>query len=399
MHPVRTLVLALLVLAACTMPAPVAHAQAAAPRNLLGNPGFERGLRNHEWMPADWDTSTAGLPTVFFGRDSFSVRSGRYAVHVANTSTLFPMSHNWSQTLLVGPEAWGRTARFRVWTRSNGVQGRAYVLLQAYRDTITVRAKVWNVDREEARRRVGLAKVDDPAMDLGWHRVQFDEPQTGWVQREASVHIPPLTNVLFVRVGMQGTGQLLLDDASLTLEASPPPRRVAPGQNLLADASFEQGAGLPWEMVVPPYEGARIDIDSTVAREGRCSVRLSQFNDGLVQTRMGVTQVFEGRALAGRRVRASAHFRGDSLRGTAYVKIWAQGPRIGVQSSPGRELASGTFDWKLLDSEFVVPRGTEMLWAWYAINAPAEGTLWIDDARFEVVPDAPAPAVAPPARR
>jgi len=51
----------------------VAHAAApAAPRNLLGNPGFERGFPAHDWMPAVWDTSLAEIPTVFFGRDSLS---------------------------------------------------------------------------------------------------------------------------------------------------------------------------------------------------------------------------------------------------------------------------------------------------------------------------------------
>ena len=78
---------------------PAAH---AAGRNLLANPGFEAPLGDHPWMPAGWDTFPSALPTVFFGRDTFLVHAGRYAVSVANLSTYIPMFHNWSQTLLVG---------------------------------------------------------------------------------------------------------------------------------------------------------------------------------------------------------------------------------------------------------------------------------------------------------
>lgn len=365
-------------------PAEAQRGASSASRNLIENPGFELGRPGHDWLPAGWDTSQAGLSTVFFGRDSFLVHSGRYVVNLANTSTVFPMAHNWNQTIAVGPSAWGKVARLRVWTRCNGLQGRAYIMVQAYRDTLTRLAMDWKVDREEARRRVGINKVDDPAMDLGWSRTQFDDPLTGWIEREASVFVPPLTNVLFVRAGMFGTGQLLVDDASLTLEAAPAPRPVAAGVNLLADPSFEAGSALAWEQVVPPYEGARIDVDSTVARTGRRSVRLSNMFDGLVQTRMGVCQPF-GRELSGKRVKLGAWFRGDSLKGTAYVKCWAQSPRNGTTSSPGRDLLSGTFDWTYIESEYDVPQGTDIVWAWYLLNAPAEGTLWIDDATFEVV--------------
>ncbi len=385
--------LALMSVLAAGLTAAPALAQKGAPaRNLLANPGFERSLPGHDWLPTAWDTSQAGIPTVFFGRDSFLVRSGDFAVNIANTSTIFPMAHNWSQTVAVGPEAWGKLARFRVWTRSNGLQGRAYLLVQAYRDTITRLAKDWNVDREEARKRLRVNKVDDPAMDLAWHRTQFDDPLTDWVLREASVVVPPLTNVLFVRAGIFGTGQLLVDDASLTLEAAPPLKRPVPGVNLIADASFEEGSALRWEIAVPPYEGARIDVDSTVARTGKRSIRLSQMFDGLVQTRMGVCQPF-GRELAGKRVKASAWFKGDSLKGTAYVKLWAQAPKIGLHASPGRDLLSGTFDWSYIETEFDVPAGSEIVWSWYLLNAPAEGVLWIDDVGLEVVGDA-APAKA-----
>ena len=138
-----------------------------ATRSLLVNPDFERGLSSHPWMPSGWDTSRADLPTVFFGRDSFLVHKGQWAVNVANMSTTFPMAHNWSQTILVGPQQWGKTAVFRMWTRSNGLEGRAYILVQAYQDTASKMARIWGVDHDEALTRLGIHKIDDPLLEIG----------------------------------------------------------------------------------------------------------------------------------------------------------------------------------------------------------------------------------------
>ena len=375
---------ATLLAAALLCAAALAAAAPTAPnKNLLLNPGFEKNLGSHEWMPSAWDTSEAGLSTVFFGRDTFLVHGGSHAVSIANTSTAYVMGHNWSQTLLVGREAWGKDAVLSVWTRSNGLQGRAYVMLQAYRDTITKMSRIWGVDRDAARRRMGVNQVDDPLIDLGWQRVQYDDAQSDWVRRTARVYVPYGTNVLFVRCGLFGTGQVLYDDASLTLEPAKPAVTPPVNTNLFADPGFEDGA-LAWEQVVPPYEGARLDRDSTVVHSGRFSLRASNMKDGLVQTRMGVVQPFSARALAGKRLRLTGWFKADSLKSTAYLKIYAHSAS-GLHQSPGTDLLSGTFDWTKLSIEFDVPPGTVQLWPWLVFNAPSEGTLWIDDAELVVL--------------
>jgi len=243
---------ALVALAIVTLPA---TAFAAAPRNLLLNPGFERQLPGHDWMPASWDTSSAGMSTVFFGRDTLLRHGGQYGVSIANTSTVFPMGHNWSQTLLVGREAWDKTATFSVWSFSAGQEGRAYVLLQAYSDTVTKLARIWDVPRDEALRRLGVVAINDPLKDLGWKRLQFEGGDAGWVRREVRIYVPSGTNVLFVRCGLFGTGQVAFDDASLTLEPAGPAPEVPLGQNLFIDPGFEQRAH-EWEWAVPPFEGA-----------------------------------------------------------------------------------------------------------------------------------------------
>ena len=373
----------LVAVVAVVAPRPAVAARPGA-RSLLQNPDFERSIATHPWMPSGWDTSMADLPTVFFGRDSFIVHGGRWAVNVANMSAAFPMAHNWSQTLLVGRETWGKEAVLKVWTRSNGLDGRAYIMLQAYCDTASRMSRIWNVDRDEALKRLGIAKIDDPFLDLGWKRTQFDDPLTEWVQREARAYIPAGTNVMFVRCGLLGTGQVLFDDASLRFENAPPPTRPAKGENLFAEPGFEQHA-LAWDVAIPPYEGAKVVVDSTVAHSGRCSIRLADFHDGLVEARMGVGQPFEGRRLRGQRVRLSAWFKGDSLQGTALVKIYAQGMRTHVLQSPAAELMSGTWDWKQLAIELDIPDDAELVWANLQALAPATGTVWMDDASFEVI--------------
>lgn len=384
---------ALLLLSTSALGAP---AKTPASRELLQNGGFERAASASHWMAAGWDTSMADLPTVFFGRDSFLVHSGKFAVSVANMSDAFPMGHNWNQTILVGPEAWGKMARFRVWARNNGIEGRAYVLVQAYSDTASRMAKIWNVDHDEALKRLGINKIDDPLLDLGWDRTQFEEPLTDWVQREAVAFVPPGTNVLFVRCGLLGTGQVLFDDASLTLQ--PPPAFTKPpvGRNLFTDPGFEEGS-LSWDVAIPPYEGARIVVDTTVAHSGKRSVRLQDFWDGLVETRIGVGQSVFGRSLRGQRVRLTGWFRGDSLIGTALVKIYSHGMKSRVVQSPGGELLSGSWDWKPLSIELDIPEDSEIVWAHLQAIAPARGTVWIDDASFEVI--GPAKSAAKPAAK
>jgi hypothetical protein len=391
-------------LAALTLAlATVAPCAAAGPSGeLLLNPGFEDSLETHPWMPAAWDTSQTDLPTVFFGRDTFLTHGGRYAVSVANTSTLVPVWHNWSQTVLVGPETWGKDLVFSVWTRSNGLQGRAYIVLQAYRDTIGRMAKTWGIPRDLAGRRLGINKLDDPIIDLGWKRAYFSDPETDWVRREVRVFVPRSTNVIYARCGLVGTGQVVFDDASLKLEAARPAPAIPLRTNLLADPGFE-GDGNDWEYSMPPYIGMRIDRDTTQAHSGKACIRYTSSIEGSVQARVGVCQVL-GRGLAGKRVRISAWVKTDSLRGgRASLRLYCNSLSRGmVQSEPGQNFDL-TNDWSPTSFEMDVPPDAVGTWAWFAYTVPATGTVYYDDASFEVLGPAstaaPTRTVAPPAAK
>src|SRR5262249_33625739 len=171
---------------------------------------------------------------------------------------------------------------------------------------------------------------------------------------------------------------------------APPPPRWAKGENMFAEPGFEQ-RGLAWDIALPPYEGAKVAADSTVAHSGRWSVRLSDFHDGLVEARIGVGQPFDARTLRGQRLKLTAWFKADSLHGQAYVKIYSQGLRSRLKQSPGAELLSGTFDWQPISIELDVADDAQIVWADLQAQAPAVGTVWIDDASLEVVGPAAKP--------
>lgn len=371
---------ALLALALLAAGAPAAS---AASRNLLHNPGFEEPLPGHAWMPTAWDTSATGLPTAFFGRDTFLVHGGRYAVSIANLSTLIPLEYNWSQSIPVGHDAWGKQAVLTVWTRSNGVRGRAFVLMQAYRDTISKMASVWKVDRDAAARRLGIHHIDDPLLSFGWERHNFDDKDTPWVRREVRVFIPPSVNMLFVRLGLAGTGQVIFDDASLTLEAAPPPAELPADTNLLADPGFE-GPGDPWEYSTLPYQGHVIARDTTVAHSGRASIRFEGGTEGVLQVRSGVCQAIDNHTLAGKRLRISAWVKTDSLQGVAYVKLYAHTIHGMVSNAVPKQFSANT-DWTHTSLEMDCPPDTYEVWAWFAYNGPVPGRVYYDDCSLEIV--------------
>lgn len=359
-----------------------AQAAPASAVNRLVNPGFEAPLKGHEWMPAGWDTSRAGVSSVFFGRDTLLAHGGNYSVTVANVSSLWPFSHNWSQSMVVTSAEWGKDAVFSVWTRCSGLEGRAYALIQAYRDTISMVAAAERLPRDSIATRMGIKPGDDPLYDLGWNRQVFEDPETGWVRREVRIFVPPLTNVLFVRCGLTGTGQLMIDDASLTFENARPAPPVTPHTNLIADPGLEKN-GLTWEFSLPPYRNMVGRIDSTFAHSGRRSAMFSGGENGWITTRAGLCYVFANRNLRGKHIRLSGWFKVDSLESTAYTKFYFS-TLHGVEQITTKDRFSGTQPWREATLEADVPDDTYEVWAWFVYNGPAPGIVHIDDCVVEV---------------
>lgn len=384
---------ALRLVAALALCAAVHAAPVGASENLLANPGFEEPLPGHPWMPAGWDTSLTDLPTSFFGRDTFLARSGEFAVTTASASARIPLAHNWSQSLIADPSWWGKDLVFSVWTRSVGLRGRGYVLLQAYRDTVSKMAAIWGIPREDALSRLKILMVDDPLIDLGWKRTFFDDPETDWVRREVRVFVPPSTNMVYVRAGLYGLGQVILDDASLTLEPARPPDPLPEGQNLLADADFE-GDLLAWEFSVPPFSDFEFGPVTETASSGSRSFRFTG-GSGIARGKTGVCQVFSNRGFAGKRLRLTGDIKTDSLKALAAVKLYCH-TLHGVEMVTSVERPSGTMPWTTTTVEMDVPKDTYELWAWFSYMGPAPGVVYFDNASLEVI--GPAQHETPPSK-
>lgn len=371
-----------------------------AATNQLENPGFEESLPGHTWMPVGWDTSSAGLPSVFFGRDTLLSHSGKYAVSVANLSTLFPLQHNWSQTKVVDRRWWGKDVVFSAWTKSNGLEGRAFIRLELFQDTLSKMAVIWHVPRERAGDSLNIKTLEDPKQELGWRHIYFSDPETEWTRREVRVFVPPTVNIVRVSMGIQGTGQVLFDDASLTLEPARPAPPVTPHVNLIADPGFEGNCNA-WEYSMPPYQGFRIIRDSTVMHSGRASIRFSGGEDGLFHVNAGVCQAFPNRNLAGKKLRITAWCKTDSLSADAMVLMYFKTPH-GTEHPVPVQRFSGTTDWTLQTLDFDAPPDTYEVWAWYMYDAPANGKCYFDDCTLEVLGPAtthPKPPARPPKRK
>jgi len=383
MPRLRLLTLLLLLLAA------PAWSAKQPPVNLLNNPGFEDVK---DGVTADWDTTDSGLPTVFFGRDSVDKHGGAVSVYVASISRAIAMWHNWSQTLLVGEEMQGKDLVLSVWTRSNGLDGRGYILLQCYRDPVTVMSRRMQIPRAEAMMRMGIAATFDPVRSLAWERQYFSEPNTGWVRREVRLHVPPGTDCVFARCGIFGTGQVSFDDAALTAEParSDPPLPLR--TNLLKDPGFE-GDGNSWEYSIPPFPTVQVERDTTVAHKGRASMRLHSERVGLGEARTGVVQHLDRLDLGSKRFRISGWTKTDSLKGIAFMIIYFHRPDT-VKVGPSFGRISMTNDWTHSEGEFDTPPGTVEMWVNAIYTLPASGTVWYDDLSLEYLGPTP-PSKAP----
>lgn len=370
-------------------PRPVAAQGAGkAAVNLLGNPGFdEGGLFN----PTDWDTTVAGVPTVLFYWDTQTKRGGTRSASVINAGDALPMWHNWNQMLLHAGRFAGKDLELTVWVRSEQMDGgRGYVMLQAYRDTVMNLARDEGITREQARLKMGFKYADDPQLETGWARQYFSSDVAEWTPMKVRLHVPPTTNLVVVRFGIYGSGQVWFDDAQLTM--LPAATAALPvKKNLLANPGFERPLD-EWEFSMPPTPGAFIVRDSAVTHGGRFSARMSSATKPGFQTYMNACQVFNARSLSGKRVRMSGWAKLEDVVDSAYLSIYATGG-YGVDGSLAGDALTGTRDWTFYSVEFDVPKDTYTVWARAGYSA-GRGKVWWDDLTFEVLGPASKSATA-----
>lgn len=374
---------------ALAIPRPAAAQGAGkAVTNLLGNPGFdEGGLFN----PTDWDTTLAGVPTVLFYWDAETRRSGTRSASVINAGDAIPVWHNWNQMIFHAGRFAGRDLELTVWVRSSQMDGgRGYVMLQAYRDTVINLARDEGITRDQARLKMGFKYADDPQLETGWARQYFTADLEEWTQKKVRLHVPQTTNLIVVRCGIYGSGQVWFDDAQLAI-VPPAPMPLPVGKNLLANPGLERPID-EWEFSMPPTPGAFIVTDSTVKHGGRTSARFSSATRPAFQTYMNACQVFNARHLSGKRVRMTGWAKLEDVIDSAYLSIYATGG-YGVDGSLAGDALSGTRDWTFYSVEFDVPKDTYTVWARAGYQA-GPGKVWWDDLKFEVLGPASKSATA-----
>ncbi len=343
------------------------------------NPGFEDGgLFN----PSDWDTTVAGVPTVLFYWDPDVARGGGRSASIVNAGDAIPVWHNWNQMLPHAGDLVGRDLELTVWVRSSQMSGgRGYVMLQAYRDTVMNKALDEGTTREQARIAMGYKYADDPQLETGWARQYFSADVEEWTAKTVRMYVPPTTNLVIIRLGIFGSGQVWFDDAQLAIK----PAATTPlplGKNLMANPGFERPLD-EWEFSMPPTPQASIVRDSSVAHTGRFSARFTAPVKAAFQTYMNACQVWNARNLSGRRVRLSGWGKTDNLVDSAYLSVFSTG-LYGVDGSLAGDAFTGTRDWSFYSVEFDVPKDTYTVWARAGVQA-SPGTTWWDDLKFEVL--------------
>jgi len=369
-----------LVLSAVAFTPQTADAQAGT--NLLANPSFEEGGL---FTPTDWDTTVAGVPTVLFYWDPDVSHSGKKGLSIVNAGDIIPIWHNWNQMIPNAQKFAGKDLELNVWTRSAQLSGRGYVMVQAYRDTVMNYAIAKNMTREEARKEMGYKYADDPQLEMGWARQYFSVESSDWTQRKVRVYVPPTTDLIVVRFGLFGPGQVWFDDATLTASPAKPAAAIALGKNLLGNPGFERAPD-EWEYSLPPTPGAMIEMDSTTAHSGRFSALMTTQQKPGFQTYQAAAQVFNARNLSGKRVRMSGWCKLENINdASAYLSIYATG-FYGVDGSLAGDALSGTKDWTFYSVEWDVPKDSFTVWARAGYQSTL-GKCWWDDLKFEVLGD------------
>jgi hypothetical protein len=361
-------------------------AAAAPPQNLLRNPSAEEGTL---LVPTGWDTTeTGGLPTVRFAWDASGGHDGGHSLYVINTSDVLPFWFNWNQTLAGRNDLDGKDFILRAWVRTRQVSGKAYILLQAYRDTVLIEALKEGTPRVDKRREMGIKPTDDPQVELGHARVQVDGDHPDWTLLETRLYVPPSTDILIVRAGLLGIGEAWFDDFSLTAVPARPQPPFPLGKNLLADPGFEGNLN-EWDFSLAPVEGLYIRPDA-VAHSGLQSCLIECQEKSQIQLFSHVFQVFNTRALSGKRVRLSGWYKTEKLDNTYACFSIASSGMYGTYLPviPAGSAWSGTNDWTFGSYEADIPADTYAVWVRAMLNT-GPGKVWFDDLKFEVLGDTP----------
>ena len=352
----------------------------ASQGNLLRNPSVEDGVL---FTPTGWETTSVGLPTIRFGWDNATARTGERSLYLYNTSDAVPVWHNWHQYLTDVSDLAGKDVVFRGWAKTRQITGLGYLLVQAYSDTITVESLRTGIDRTKLREQMKIKPSDDPQSERGWARVYFEDELSEWTSFEVRLFVPPTTNLVIVRAGIFGVGEIWFDDLELVAEPAAPEKPFPVGQNLLANPGFEDGFE-GWDFSLIPIDGLRVHI-APEGHSGNAAAAIASQRKPPIELISAIFQVFNTREFSGKRVRLSGWLRTEDLqRSQAYLRLWGNG-LYGDFRTPNSKGISGTTEWTYLTTEATIPENTTQLWVQAAFSSGV-GTVFVDDLSLEILP-------------
>ena len=360
-------------------PGSAAAQSAHTPLNLLRNPSVEDGVL---FTPTGWETTAVGLPTIRFGWDTETARTGERSLYLYNTSDAVPVWHNWHQYLTDVSGLVGKDVVFRGWTKTRQITGLGYLLVQAYSDTITVESVRTGVDRGTMRERMGIQPADDPQSERGWARAYFDDELAEWTPFEVRLFVPPTTNLIIARAGIFGVVEIWFDDLELIAEPAAAEAPLPVGKNLLANAGFEDGLR-DWDFSLAPIDGLRVHAVSD-AHSGERAGMIDSQGRPPVEITSSIFQVLNTRQLSGKRVRLSGWMKVEKLENsTAFLRLWGNGV-YGDFRPPVSKGISGTTDWTHMSVETALPEGTTQLWVQAGFSTHY-GAVYVDDLSLEIL--------------
>jgi hypothetical protein len=151
------------------------------------------------------------------------------------------------------------------------------------------------------------------------------------------------------------------------------PARREPEQRIFSD---------PLDSIGSVLTKSGLDVDPTVSRDGRGSIRVSAAGATTVRIAELHPEAAENATLFYR-----AALRAEDLEGRAYLEMWAGIPGRGEFFSRAlQDPLTGTSDWITQETPFFLEEGQRAETVKLNLVVDGRGTVWIDDVELALAP-------------
>jgi len=226
-----------------------------------------------------------------------------------------------------------------------------------------------------------------PGVPLFHDASEFSSPGSpAWAEVAVVVDIPEEAQRIHIGLGQQGPGRSWFRSVSLTTVGRHVSLTRREGTDGLRDGDFESPTLLGWPMSGEGRNDYAAELVMDVRHSGAKALRLTAL-PGADLTKYGsATQSFNAKPYWGKRMRATLWMRsqGVARRGDFWVRCRAaDSPADGLGLAGGKSWVDPQSEWQPHEVVFDVPSTCAQVQFGMGLQGP--GTLWADDAGFEVV--------------